>query len=170
MIHIAGVAYNGSTVAQSTKSGHVTYEIWSWQVVDRYCCGGRDEYDNCLGWCDIYDWVRTGTGSTNALITTNPVTSSSNVYVNGNPIATEGNQMSESWTASPPVPQTIPEQVDYRPTSATSGNGTSEITFGNSRNVYANGKSVAHLNSIVKTHLETNPKITSGSSNVFVGG
>lgn len=171
MIHIAGVAYNGSTVAQSTKSGHVTYEIWNWQVVRPGYCADYDEHGYCTDYREpVYDWVYGGTGNTNALITTSPVTSSSNVYVNGRPIATEGNQMSESWVANPPVPSSTSTTQYRNPTPGTSGSGTGSITQGNSRNVYANGKSVADLNSTVTTHLGTNPKITSGSSNVYIGG
>ncbi|MFB4327358.1 PAAR domain-containing protein [Paenibacillus sp. CR_12] len=165
-----GVAFDGSATSQSTKSGHVTYEIWDYKKVqDRYCTSTDPDTGACTHWePDKYDWVFTTSGSTGALITGNGVVStSSNVYVNGRSAATVGDTVPDSWVASPPVPSNTATSEYRNVKPETSGNGTGRVTVGSS-NVFVNGKPLAHAGSSVTTGLGTTTSISSGSSNVFV--
>ncbi|MGM1044896.1 MAG: hypothetical protein ACQEXX_01980 [Bacillota bacterium] len=163
MKNLPGIATHGSSTAQSTKSGHVTYDIE--RYIERYCSGGYDEDGYCMGWDGGY-WESAGSGSTNAQITPSGVVSVSNVYVNGKPIATVGDRVPESWVASPSVPSNSSSlrYVNIRP--STSGSGQGSITLGSST-VFVTGKAIAKNGSTVTTHLGTPTTITSGSSNVF---
>lgn len=162
-------AFNGSTTAQSTKSGHVTYEIWDYvKVRDAYCANSDPVTGACTNWIpDKYDWVFTTTGSTGALITGNGVTSSSNVFVNGKSAATVGDTVPDSWVASPPVPSDSATRQYRNVRPGTSGSGTGRVTVGSS-NVFVNGKPLAFVGSSVTTGLGTTTSISSGSNNVFV--
>lgn len=162
-----GVALNGASVESSVKSGHVTYEIWRYYP---YECLGRDDYGNCLFPIPAR-WEYAGMGSTNARITTAPIqASTSGVYINGKTVVVVGDQATESWVADPPVPSdtSTTQYRNIRP--GRSGSGTASVTFGNSKNVFINGKSVATIGSEVTTHLGNTTRITTGSSNVFIGG
>lgn len=163
-----GVAFNGSTTAQSTKSGHVTYEIWDYvKVRDGDCISTDPDTGACTRWGpDKYDWVFTTTGSTGALITGNGVTSSSNVFVNGKSAATVGDSVPDSWVASPPVPPDSATRQYRNVRPGTSGIGTGSVKIGSST-VFVNNKAITHIGSGVTTSLSTSTSITSGSSNVF---
>ncbi|MGV2886796.1 hypothetical protein [Paenibacillus taichungensis] len=149
---MAGVAYNGSSVAQSTKGGHVTYNI------ERYSPPTEDQ----SGY-----WYGAGSGSTNAQISSSGVSSSSTVYVNSKAVTTVGDRDSETWVASPSVPSSSgsTRYVDISP--GTSGSGQGTVSTGSST-VFVSGKAVASIGSTITTHLGTTTTITSGSSNVFV--
>lgn len=153
---MAGVAFNGSQVSQSTKSGHVTYDIESWEPP------WSNEWGSGGGY-----WYRSGSGSTNALITPSGVTASSrNVFVNGKALGAVGDKVQESWTASPPVPSDSGYTRYVNISPSTNGSGQGSVTEGNSK-IFCNGKQVAMVGSKVTSHLSTTANITSGSSNVF---
>lgn len=155
---MAGVAYNGSLIADSTKAGHVTYDVYTWQCVAT---------DPETGACTAYDWVYTGSGSTGAKIS-GTVSSISTVKVNGNSIAHVGSITNETWVADPPVPSNT-STTEYRNIfPGTSGSGNGSVTGGNLNNVNTGGQSVANIGSQVTTHLSTLTTIASGSSNVLV--
>lgn len=161
---MAGVAYNGSSVAQSTKGGHVTYSIE--RYVERYCIGWDTETGNCNDWGGGY-WTGAGSGSTNAQITSSGVSSSSTVYANNSAIAVVGDKSNESWIASPSVPSSNSSTRYVNISPGTSGSGQGTVSVGSST-VFVGGKAVASIGSTVTTHLGTSTSITSGSSNVFV--
>lgn len=164
---MSGIALNGSTIAQSTKSGHVTYKIEKWQYIDQSCTGWYNEHGVCQGWRDNYDWVPDGSGSTGAKIS-GTVSASSNVYINGVPVATTASHTNETWVADPPIPSSN-ASFRYTATSPISGSGNGSIPNGNSSNVYINGNKIAQIGSSVTTNLENSTTISSGSSNVFIG-
>lgn len=153
---MSGVAHDGSTVAQSTKNGQVTYSIEDWVP------SWSNEWGSGGGY-----WTNTGSGSTNALITANGVTASSpNVFVNGKAMATVGDKVDETWFASPSIPSSGSNRR-YTATSEISGSGKGNISEGNPK-VFCNGKQIAMIGSKVKSHLDTTSSITSGSNNVNV--
>lgn len=166
-----GVAYKGATIAQSIRDGYVTYDIWKWEkVADGYC----EESDPnppyaCIKYIDPkYDWVPRGTGSSGAKVD-GYVVSSSNVHANGIAVSCVGDTTTEQWVADPtPIPSDpLTEYRNIRPSSSGTSNGS--VTFGNSRSVYVNNKSVAIIGSNVTTGVGTTTTIKSGSSNVFIG-
>lgn len=155
---MAGVAYNGSIIAESTKAEHVTYDVYEWQCVAT---------DPETAECTAYDWVYVRTDSTGAKIS-GTVSSISTVKVNGNSIAHVESITNETWVADPPVPSNT-STTEYRNISpGTSGSGNGSVTGGNSNNVNTGGQSVANIGSQVTTHLSTLTTIASGSSNVLV--
>ncbi|CAH0122559.1 hypothetical protein PAE9249_05131 [Paenibacillus sp. CECT 9249] len=162
---MAGVAYDGSTIAQSTKNGYVTYDIYSWEP--RYCAN-RDEDGDCTEWRGGY-WYYSGSSSTGAHIRQTTIQSSSNVFVNGKSITTVGDSIYMSWEASPPVPSNSSSREYRNVKPGHSGSTTGTVSVGNSSNVFANGKSVAQIGSTVTTGIGTSPTLTTGSSNVFIG-
>ncbi|OME53968.1 hypothetical protein BSK59_15415 [Paenibacillus odorifer] len=154
---MAGVAFNGSSVSQSTKNGHVTYDIEDWVPPWSNSGGSGGGY-----------WTGAGSGSTNALITANGVTASSpNVFVNGKAIATVGDSVDESWIANPSVPSNTGNTRYTNISPSKSGSGKGSVLSGSS-SVFANGKAISFVGSNVKSHLDTESEITSGSSDVFV--
>lgn len=164
-----GVAFNTSKIVESVKNNHVTYDIYVYQQVGGGYCGAYDEDGNCIYWVPpVYDWVYSGSSSTHAKINGEVVTSS-NVYVNGKPIAKVGDQTNEFWIADPSVPPdtSTTQYRNIRP--GTSGSGYGQITIGNSSNVYVGGQSVAVIGSQVTTHLGNTTTIQDGSGNVFIG-
>lgn len=156
---MAGVTYNGSTIAESTKTGHVTYDIYTWQCIAT---------DPATGGCTAYGWVYSGSGSTGAKIN-GSVSSASTVYVNGQPIAYVGSATNETWVANPPVPSNT-STTEYRNIlPSTSGGGNGSVTGGNLNNVYVGGLSIALIGSAITTHLASSTTINSGSNSVFIG-
>lgn len=156
---MTGVARKGSTIQESTKSGHVSY-------VERYqsgsTCSSWDEDGNCTGYSPTYS---TTTHSTNAKIT-GIVNSSSTVYINGQPIASVTSPTQEQWIADPsPSPQLGGTIISISP--GTSGSGVGQVSTGSST-VFTGGKAVSSISKNVTTHLGTPTTITSGASNVFV--
>lgn len=146
---MTGVAYKGSTIADSNKSGHVSY-------VERYISGydseGRPQYD-------------TANHATGAKIT-GTVNSTSTVYVNGQPVASVSSPTQEQWVADPsPSPKLGGSIISISP--GTSGSGSGQVSTGSST-VFVGGKAVSSIGKNVNTHLGTTTTITSGSSNVFV--
>lgn len=160
---MAGVAYNGSSVNQTSKIGHVTYEIESW--VERFCAIRDEETGVCIDWGGGY-WTPTGSGSTNAVITSSGTVSVSTVYVNGHAITCVNDSSPDSWIASPAVPSSSgsTRYVNIRP--STSGSGQGRVTSGSST-VFAGGKAIGSINSTVATSLDTSARVTTGSSNVY---
>lgn len=165
---MAGVAYNGSTIAESIKSSYVSYTEQVWNPFKYYhpqtCYDEEGNPYDCSyyeGGYDNYNW------NTDARIN-GSIISSSNVYVNGKPVVTQSSQTDEDWVADPmPYPHNGGSIINISP--GTSGSGTGTVSIGNSSNVYVNGKSVAQIGSEVTTHLGTTTTITSGSNNVFIG-
>ncbi|PYY28385.1 hypothetical protein [Paenibacillus illinoisensis] len=156
---MAGAAYNGSTIQQSNKSGHVSY-------VERYqsgsTCSSWDINGNCTGYSPVYS---TATHSTGARIT-GAVQPTSTVYVNGQPLGFVSSPTQEQWVADPPPsPQMGGTIISISP--GTSGNGVGQVSSGSS-GVFVGGKAIASIGGTVTTHLGTSTTITSGSSNVFV--
>ncbi|MCY9517211.1 hypothetical protein [Paenibacillus apiarius] len=148
---MAAIALHGHRTDQSTKSGHVTYDIY------RYEDDPRD------------GWYYSSSGSTGALITGTISSSSGSVVVNGTSICTVGDAVNETWVASPPVPSHS-SYTEYRNViPGTSGSGQGKITGGNTGNVYMNGKLIAVQGSAVTTHLGTTTKINGGNSTVMIG-
>lgn len=146
---MAGIAYKGSTIQESNKSGHVSF-------VERYVSGydneGRPQYS-------------TTTHTTGAKIT-GTVNSTSTVYVNGQPIASVSSPTQEQWVADPsPAPRLGGSIISISP--GTSGSGSGQVSTGSST-VFIGGKAVSSIGKNVNTHLGTTTTITSGSSNVFV--
>ncbi|WP_336761640.1 hypothetical protein [Paenibacillus sp. USHLN196] len=156
---MAGVAYKGSTLQDSNKSGHVSY-------VERYEsgseCSSWDQFGNCTGYSPIYS---TTTHTTGAKIT-GTVNPTSTVYVNGQPIASISSPTQEQWVADPsPSPKLGGSIISISP--GTSGSGTGQVSTGSST-VFVGGKAVSSISKNVTTHLSTTTPITSGSTNVFV--
>ncbi|WP_146259707.1 hypothetical protein [Paenibacillus silvae] len=156
---MTGVAYKGSTIADSNKSGHVSY-------VERYqtgtTCVDWDEDGNCIRREPVYS---TTTHTTGAKIT-GTVNPTSTVYVNGQPIASVSSPTQEQWVADPPPsPQLGGTIISISP--GTSGSGSGQVSTGSST-VFVGGKAVSSIGKNVATHLETSTTITSGSNNVFV--
>lgn len=150
---MAAIALHGHRTDQSTKSGHVTYDIYRYEDDPR---GG--------------DWYYSSSGSTGALITGTISSSSGSVFVNGTPICTVGDAVNETWGASPPVPSNS-SYTEYRNViPGTSGSDQGKITKGNAANVYMNGKLIAVQGSTVTTCLGTTTKISGGNSTVMIGG
>lgn len=143
---IAKAAINSSKLVESTKTGHVTYDIYYWDSGD----------ENTSGY-----WYYGGSGSTDAKIT-GTVSTNSKLKLKGESAATVGDVTNESWEAYPPVPAGD-YWTDYRPTSDIAGTGQGLITSGNSKNVKVNGKLVAIVGSEVRTCLDTITTIEDGS-------
>ncbi|WP_339194074.1 hypothetical protein MKY95_19705 [Paenibacillus sp. FSL P4-0176] len=146
---MTGVAYKGSTLQESNKSGHVSY-------VERYIAGydseGNPQYS-------------TTTHTTGAKVT-GTVNSTSTVYVNGQPIASVSSPTQEQWVADPsPSPKLGGSIISISP--GTSGSGSGQVSTGSST-VFVGGKAASSISKNVTTHLITTTPITSGSSNVFV--
>ncbi|NMI02864.1 hypothetical protein HF638_02695 [Paenibacillus sp. SZ31] len=146
---MTGVAYNGSSVSQTSKSGHVTYDIENWVPTE---WGGY--------------WTSAGSGSTNAVITSSGTASNSTVYVNGRAVTCVNDPSPDTWTASPAVPTSngSTRYINIRP--ATSGSGQGRVASG-STTVFAGAKAIGSVNSTVTTSLGTSARITTGSSNVY---
>ena len=156
---MAGVAYKGSTIQDTNKSGHVSF-------VERYQtgteCADWDEDGNCIRRVPTYG---TTTHTTGAKIS-GTVNSTSTVYVNSQPIAAITSPTQEQWVADPsPSPQYGGSIISISP--GTSGSGTGQVSTGSS-GVFVGGKAVASIGKSVTTHLGTTTTLTSGSSNVFV--
>lgn len=145
------VARNGSTIVPTTVSGHVPIRRW----VASYC-NSWDDDGNCIGWGGGYYDYSTASATINGTIN-NPT---GNVYVNGQPIATQGNPTRETETHSIPSGWEAYNQ-HY--------SGTGQVTSGNNKSVFVNGVSVVVVGSIVRTHTN-NTTVRDGSPNVFIGG
>lgn len=163
---MAGVAYDGVSIDESIAGGYVKFQYRKWEYWYTDCDPIYDDEGNEIGQdCeDVYRWVYYS-GTSDAILN-GYVNASSNVYVNGNPIATTASTTSETWINSG-IDTDGGELVSITPGYSGSGNGN--VVFGNSRNVYANGSLVATEGSTVQTHIGTTTQISSGSSNVFIG-
>lgn len=146
---MTGVAYNGSSVSQTTRSGHVTYDIESWISTE---WGGY--------------WTSAGSGSTNAVVSPSGVVSASSVYVNGRAIACLNDLVPDSWEANPAVPTSNGSTRYVNISPSRSGSGQGRVTSGSST-VFAGGRALGSINSAVLSSLGTSARITTGSSNVF---
>ncbi|MEK4207162.1 hypothetical protein [Paenibacillus sp. FSL R10-2788] len=143
-------ANRNSTINDSTKSSHVTY-------TERYQSGsnsnGNPTYSNT-------------TWNSDAKVTSELNSSSSNVIINGSPAITIGDTTQEQWTADPePYPHYEGWITSISP--ASSGSGSGSVTLGSS-NVFINGKPLAFEGSTVTTHLGNTTTIDGGSDNVIV--
>lgn len=146
------VARNGSTIAPTTVSGHVPIRRW----VASYC-NRWDDNGNCIGWGGGYYDYSTTSATINGTI--NKPTG--NVYVNGQPVAVQGDPTRETETYSVPSGW---EVYGHHTT------GVGQVTAGNNRNVFVNGSPVAIVGSTVRTHAGNNTTVRDGSPNVSVGG
>ncbi|MDP9698877.1 hypothetical protein SAMN05720606_10885 [Paenibacillus polysaccharolyticus] len=160
---MTGVAYNGSSVSQTTKSGHVTYDIERW--VERFCSNRDEETGACLSWGGGV-WVSAGSGSTNAVVSPSGVVSASNVYVNGRAIACLNDLVPDTWEANPAVPTSNGSTRYVNISPSRSGSGQGRVTSGSST-VFAGGRALGSINSAALSSLGTSARITTGSSNVF---
>ncbi|MCF7755560.1 hypothetical protein KQ941_13995 [Paenibacillus xylanexedens] len=160
---MTGVAYNGSSVSQTSKSGHVTYDIENW--IEPFCRVRDEETGSCLDWGGGI-WTSAGSGSTNAVITSSGTASNSTVYVNGRAVTCVNDPSPDTWTASPAVPTSngSTRYINIRP--STSGSGQGRVASG-STTVFAGAKAIGSVNSTVTTSLGTSARITTGSSNVY---
>lgn len=152
-----GVALNNAPIQQVSKSNHVSY-------VEKYkigeTCTSRDQYGNCTRWEDVYD---TATHHSNAKITGNVSSPSNKFFVNGVPVACVGDPTTEQWVADPsPSPRLGGTIISISP--GTSGSGRGQITGGNSKRVFLNGKLIAVQGSTVNTHLGVPSTITQGNN------
>lgn len=142
------IAYNGSKTNDVTTND-INYRRWN--PCKTLSC---DAEGNCTcvgGW----DYFSGGASTIHGTV----VSSISNVYVNGKPLARLNDNVTETETPN----------VNGEPTSNHTG-GTGKVTSGNSRNVYASGVLVATIGSTVKTHSTPTTTIKDGSENVFIGG
>lgn len=159
---MAGVAIHGSTINESNKSGHVTYSIESWQVVQDGYCADRNEDGDCIDYREpVYGWVPAGSSSTGAKITGTVAVSSSKMKLTGVNVATVGDRTNETWVASPPIPSSN-SSMKYTPTSAVSGSGQGTISSGSTKGKLQ-GKAIALIGSNVQTCLGTATTIKTGN-------
>jgi uncharacterized Zn-binding protein involved in type VI secretion len=142
------VALNGSKT-NDVNTNDINYRVWN---SCKYLSCDSEGNCHCVGGWDYYS----GGSST---IHGTVVASSSNVFVNGKPIARQNDNVTE--TETPHVPG--------EPVSNHTG-GTGKITIGNTRNVYSGGQTIATVGSQVKTHSTPYTTVKDGSSNVFIGG
>lgn len=163
-----GVAVNGSTIAESIKPDHVSYDVYEWrQIGGGYCREYDPETGECIDYVPpIYDWVYSRTETRGARIT-GTVVASSKMKIGGVSVATVGDRTNETWEAYPPVPDDTPTTKirNIRPGRSGSGQGT--ITSGSSK-MKLDGKAVALIGSEVTTHLGTTTTINSGNTKINV--
>ncbi|WP_218229191.1 hypothetical protein [Paenibacillus chitinolyticus] len=148
---MAGVALDGSTIAPSTKAGHVTY---------------TEMYQNGTDWWGNPIYLP-APGVTDAVI--NGIThSNSHVIINGKSVAIQGDTTSENWEASPPPKPTRGGWIEsIRPTPDGKGSGTGSVNNSGSH-VKINGVPVALTGTGVTTCLGTSTTLNSGSDFVNV--
>lgn len=158
---MAGVAINGSEIAEVTKPDHVTYKIETWN--DPWCAAYDEESGLCIDPRDGY-WSDDGTGSTGAKITGYVSAPSSKMKLQGNNVAKVGDITIETWVADPPIPSSTSTRR-YTATSDTSGSGQGSITSGSSKG-RLDGKSIALTGSEVTTHLGVKTTISAGNTNM----
>lgn len=141
------VALNDATIADTTASGHISYE--------RYEPIGYDSEGN-----PYYGWV--GGYTTSATVKGKCIASSSRVFINGkNPIL-QGDRTSEDDQYSIP---------SGRYAGGAHTNATGSVTAGNTKNVFVGGKLIATEGSRVNTHAGSSTTVNGGvSSNVNIGG
>lgn len=153
-----GVALNNAPIQQVSKSNHVSY-VEKYKVGET--CVNQDQEGNCTRWEDVFDTV---THYSNAKITGSVSSPNNKFFVNGVPVACVGDATQERWEADPtPAPQ-LNEGVIISINPGTSGSGRGQITGGNTKNVYLNGKLIAVQGAAVKTHLDTPSTITQGNN------
>lgn len=163
-----GVAVNGSEINESIKSGHVTYKIENYEIVEDGYYEWYDEDGVGHGWVPPRrDWVYAGTGSTGAKITGTVSVPSSKMKISGKNVATSGAITIEKWEASPPIPSSN-SSVRYTATSQTSGTGQGEIKSGSSKGKLE-GKPIALIGSTVTTCLGTTTTIKTGNDKMKFG-
>lgn len=142
------VAYKGGSVNSVTASGHIDRKYWN----SSYCSGGYID-GVCQGWSGGYYSY----GTSNATVNGDIKNGSSNVYVNGNSVARNGDSVTETDTFSLPS--------GWSQDGSHSG-GTGQISSGVS-SVYANGSKLAIVGTSVATHASVSTTIKDGSSNVY---
>ncbi|WP_029518092.1 hypothetical protein [Paenibacillus polymyxa] len=148
---MAGVALNGSTTKLSTKNDYVkfTYE-WSERHSDGD--GGHETR------------YYTGSGSTDADVE-GTVTSTNLIFLNGVSISTVGDKTSEHWIANPAP--SAPKGSIKSVSPGRSGSGEGEVSGGSTK-VFYKGKAVAMIGSPVKTTLDTDTTIETGSEKISI--
>lgn len=143
--NMPAVAFNGSKT-KDVDTYDINYRVWD------DCHHTVGSPPRCVG--DY--WYYSGGRST---IHGTVVASSSNVFINGKPLARQNDNVTETETP----------RVSGEPTSNHTG-GTGKVTVGNTRNVYSGGQLVAMVGSTVQTHSTPTTTIADGSVNVFIGG
>jgi len=160
---MAKIALAGATIAQSTASGHITYQKWEIVGYGDPPCISWDEDGNCDGYGSPppkYDWVRY---TTDARINGTVKASVTNVAIQGKAPIVMGDSTTENDS------YTLPSGGVY--VSGQHTGATGSVTAGNSKNVYANGKLIAISGAAVQTHAGTSSTINGGvSSSVDIGG
>lgn len=149
------VAFNGSKT-KDVNTNDIEYRKWNPCLYTVTQCTGSGDDEVCEDVC-VAGWQYFSGGS--STIHGTVVASSSNVFVNGKPIARQNDNVTEKETPN----------VDGDPIRNHEG-GTGKVTIGNNRNVYSGGQLVAMVGSTVKTHSTPTTTIADGSSNVFIGG
>lgn len=144
------VAFNGSKT-KDVDTNDINYMWWN----DHHHQECND--DGCW-WVGGWSSGSGGRSTIHGVV----VSSSTNVFVNGKPIARQNDNVTETE-------DTHLTQPSAYPTSNHTG-GTGKVTIGNSKNVYSGGQLVAMIGSTVKTHSTPTTTIADGSSNVFIGG
>ncbi|MCR8641560.1 hypothetical protein NV379_02720 [Paenibacillus sp. N1-5-1-14] len=154
---MAGAAYDGLPIAQSTSYGYISYTYKVWNPYNNpYDCGTDEHPRTCYrGGYDEYQ------DNSNAIVNGTVKSSTSNVYINGRGAVTIGDSTIESWTNS----GFTPIFVSASPGQNGSGNGS---VTGGSSNVFVNGRQLATNGSSTSTCVNTTSTINGGSSNVFV--
>ncbi|MFB7817762.1 hypothetical protein ACFC0X_26780 [Paenibacillus chitinolyticus] len=148
---MAGVALDGSTIAPSTKAGHVTYTEWYQNGTDSW------------GY-PIYQPARR---TTNAVIN-GKASSNSHVKINDKSLLVQGDATSEHWVADP-YPQARPGGWVDNISPAPDGSGSGSGSVNNSgSHVKINGVPVALTGTGVTTCLGTSTILNSGSDFVNV--
>jgi hypothetical protein len=140
---MAGVAVNGSTIVEVTKSDHVTYRVDEWNEGDQ----GDPNADPPVPPSDGY-WSFYANRTTGAKINGSVSVPSSKLKIQGQNVAKIGDAVEFSWVASPAIPSNT-YWYRYTATSATSGSGTGVITGGSVKGKLG-GQSIALIGSEVE--------------------
>lgn len=150
------VALDGAVINESTASGHISYK---YKKSEYDSCKSLDTEGNCVG--GNVEVEKNATAS--ARITgTVKATLVSNVFVNGKKVIVVGDRSTEKDQAI--GMKSGAYSIRNRHTNA---NGS--VVVGNSKNVFANGKSIAIKSSQIKTHANTTTTFKSGfSQNVII--
>lgn len=150
------VALDGAVINESTASGHISYKY-------KESYTDSCKYTDSEGRCVSGTSTRERSATASAKITgTVKATLVSNVFVNGKKVIVVGDRSTEKDQAI--GMRSGAYDIRNRHTNA---NGS--VVVGNSKNVFANGKSIAIKSSQIKTHANTTTTFKSGfSQNVII--
>ncbi|GKS09457.1 hypothetical protein YDYSY3_04570 [Paenibacillus chitinolyticus] len=154
---MAGVALDGSTIAPSTKVGHVTYTQLVYNPQHHQSCTTNSEGQETCHWVDGYDsYNRTANATVEGKLK-----GVSHVKVKGLSVATSADQTQESWISD----QLDPIATNISPSLGDPGTGS---VNNSGSHVKINGVPVALIGTGVTTCLGTSTTLNSGSDFVNV--